>query len=144
VERRRTATRADPSSLSADFLWADHGRRRDDMPIKEWSETITIGEMNDEPSFSEDMESLIARIEEAEDAGPDIIINLENVTYLNSSNIAQLLKLRKVLQNLEARMRICGAADAVWSVMMVTGLDKVFEFTDDVTTSLASLQLLSD
>ena len=114
------------------------------MPIKEWSETITIGEMNDEPSFSEDMENLIARIEEAEDAGPDIIINLENVTYLNSSNIAQLLKLRKVLQNLEARMRICGAADAVWSVMMVTGLDKVFEFTDDVTTSLASLQLLSD
>lgn len=114
------------------------------MPIKEWSETIIIGEMNDEPSFSEDMENLIARIEEAEDAGPDIIINLESVTYLNSSNIAQLLKLRKVLQSLEARMRICGAADAVWSVMMVTGLDKVFEFTDDVTISLASLQLLGD
>jgi len=114
------------------------------MPIKEWSETITIADMNDEPAFSEDMESLIRRIEESELAGPDVIVNLENVTYLNSSNIAQLLKLRKALQSLDARMRICGATDAVWSVMMVTGLDKVFDFTDDVTTSLASLQLLDE
>lgn len=114
------------------------------MPIKDWSETITIGDMTDEPGFSEDMDTLIARIEAAEDAGPDVIVNLEHVSYLNSSNIAQLLKLRKALQALDARMRICGAADAVWSVMLVTGLDKVFEFTDDVTTSLASLQLSAD
>jgi hypothetical protein len=31
--------------------------------------------------------------------------------------------------------------DHVWSVMLVTGLDKVFEFTDDVSTSLASLMI---
>ena len=112
------------------------------MPIKAWSDTITIAEMNDEPAFSEDIETLIRRIESAEDAGPDVIIDLEQVSYLNSSNIAAMLKLRKALQKLEARMRVCGASDAVWSVMMVTGLDKVFDFTDDVTLALASLQLL--
>jgi len=31
----------------------------------------------------------------------------------------------------------------VWSVFMVTGLDKLFDFTDDVATSLASLQIES-
>ena len=41
----------------------------------------------------------------------------------------------------DARLRICSVDDAVWSVMLITGLDKVFEFTDDVSTSLASLQL---
>jgi hypothetical protein len=29
----------------------------------------------------------------------------------------------------------------VWGVLMITGLDKIFDFTDDVTTALASLQL---
>lgn len=114
------------------------------MPIKDWSDTITIAEMTDEPQFSDDMDALIARIEAMELAGPDVIVDLEQVNYLNSSNIAQLLKLRKALQQLDARMRICGAADAVWSVIMVTGLDKVFDFTDDMMTALASLQLMDE
>ena len=112
------------------------------MPIRDWSETIVIAALNDEPMLSEDLDSINRRIEAAEDAGPDVIVDLENVTYLNSSNIAQLLRLRKALDRLDARMRLCGVHDAVWSVMLVTGLDKVFSFNDDVTTSLASLQLM--
>jgi hypothetical protein len=41
-------------------------------------------------------------------------------------------------------MRLCGVRDNVWSVLMVTGLDKIFEFTEDVMTSLASLQIEAD
>ena len=111
------------------------------MPIHEWSEQIFIAELNDEPAFSEDMENLMRRLDEQPDGTPDVIVNMKTVSYLNSSNIAQLLKLRKRLTSTDARLRVCAVADAVWSVLLITGLDTVFEFTDDVTTSLASLQI---
>ena len=111
------------------------------MPITEWSDSILIVELNDEPTFSEDMEGLMRRLEDPDEGLPDIIANMQAVTYLNSSNIAQMLRLRKKLSSTKARLRICSVDDAVWSVLLITGLDKVFEFTDDVATSLASLQI---
>ena len=63
------------------------------------------------------------------------------MTYVSSSNLAQLLKLRKVLADNTRHLRLCSVCDDVWSVMMVTGLDKVFSFAPDPLTALASLQL---
>ena len=111
------------------------------MPLNQWSETILIAELNDEPAFSDDMDALGRRLEEGDGPLPDVIINLKAVTYLNSSNIAQLLSLRKQLDAGNARLRLCALSDPVWSVLATTGLDKMFQFTDDVSTSLASLQL---
>jgi anti-anti-sigma factor len=72
---------------------------------------------------------------------PDVIVNLKDVSRLNSSNLAQLLRLRKLVLSRRRRLRICAVGDIVWSVFLMTGLDKLFEFTDDVATSLASLQI---
>ncbi|MDG2031876.1 MAG: STAS domain-containing protein [Phycisphaerales bacterium] len=87
------------------------------------------------------MSSLMQRLDADQDEIPDMIVNLSSVTYLNSSNIAQLLRLRKKLNTAGRNMRICAVEDQVWGVLMITGLDKIFDFTDDVTTALASLQL---
>ena len=111
------------------------------MPIEAWSDEITIAELADEPAFSEDMGVLMQRLDGNEDSIPDMIVNLANVSYLNSSNIAQLLRLRKKVNTAGRNMRICAVDDQVWGVLMITGLDKIFDFTDDVTTALASLQL---
>lgn len=111
------------------------------MSINEWSETILIAELNDEPQFSEDVDALMTRLDDAGDVIPDVIVDMKAVTYMNSSNIAQLLKLRKRLQGAGSRLRVCAVNNAVWSVLLITGLDKIFDFTDDVTTSLASLQI---
>ena len=111
------------------------------MPIEAWSDEITIAELADETAFSEDMASLMQKLDANEDSIPDMIVNLSSVTYLNSSNIAQLLRLRKKLNTAGRNMRICAVEDQVWGVLMITGLDKIFDFTDDVTTALASLQL---
>ncbi|TVQ52339.1 MAG: anti-sigma factor antagonist [Phycisphaerales bacterium] len=110
------------------------------MALNNWSESITIAELNDEPSFSEDMELLIREVDEPEST-PDVIVDMKAVTYVSSSNLAQLLRLRKKLDSRGRRLRICAVNDKVWSVLITTGLDAVFEFTDDVTTSLASLQI---
>ena len=104
------------------------------MSLTDWSESITIAELSEEPMFSEDLNTLITRIEAEHDAqkpSPDVILNLAEVDYLNSSNIAQLLRLRKRLMANNARLRICCVGDQVWGVILVTGLDKLFEFHDE-------------
>ncbi len=111
------------------------------MPVQEWSETTLIAEMNDEPMFSEDFDALVARLDEAGELMPDVIVDLKDVSRLNSSNLAQLLRLRKTLLARDRRLRICSVGDPLWSVFLVTGLEQLFEFTDDVSTSLASLQI---
>ena len=111
------------------------------MPIHDWSQQILIFEAQDEPLFTEDMDALHRRIDDGEAEGTDVIVNMKAVTFLNSSNIAQLLRLRKKLISAEQRLRICAVCDQVWSMLLITGLDKVFDFTDDVSTSLASLQI---
>lgn len=111
------------------------------MPLNEWSNQILIAELNDEPAFSDDMDALSRRLEEASGSLPDVIVNLKAVTYLNSSNIAQLLRVRKQLHDAEARLRICAVSEPIMSIVATTGLDKMFQFTDDVSTSLASLHM---
>ncbi len=111
------------------------------MPIHDWSDDIIIAELSDEPAFSEDMEALMRRVEREEGFNQDIIVNMKSVAYVNSTNIAQFLRLRKAIIASSRRLRICAVCDQIWSVILITGLDKIFDFTDDVSTSLASLQL---
>jgi hypothetical protein len=36
---------------------------------------------------------------------------------------------------------LCGVNTQIWGVLLITGLDKVFEFVDSVPVALASVQL---
>ena len=65
------------------------------MPISEWSESILIAEVSDEPTFSEEMDALFRRLDEMGGSMPDVIVDASAVSYLNSSNISQLLKTRR-------------------------------------------------
>ncbi len=110
----------------------------------DWSDKIIICDLADEPSLSEELNALLARLENPSNAQhSSVVVNMEDVTYLNSSNIAQMLRVRKALAAHDGRLKIAGTRDAVWSVMMLTGLDKVFDFAPDKATALASLQLES-
>ena len=114
------------------------------MALTDWSEDILIVDLGDEPSFSDDMDALCRRLDHPPknaNLAPDVILNMQSVTYLNSSNLAQLLKVRKKLSLAGRKLRVCTVNDAVWSVLMTTGLDQVFSFNDDVSMSLASIQM---
>jgi anti-anti-sigma factor len=108
----------------------------------DWSESIVIAELTDEPAFSEEVNALIERVETEDEARvPHLVLNLAQVTYLNSSNIAQLLRLHKRLGRCGRTLKLCSLADEVWTLMLATGLDKVFRFAPDPLTALAGLQL---
>lgn len=108
------------------------------MAIQNWSESIVVVDLGDDPQFSDDLNTLIDRLEESPS---NVVLNFSAVGFINSSNVAKLLRLRKVMIANQRRMVFSSVNTQVWGVFLVTGLDKVFEFHDDVATALATLQL---
>ncbi|MGC9454391.1 MAG: STAS domain-containing protein [Phycisphaerae bacterium] len=108
------------------------------MAIQNWSEDILVAELADDPVFSDEVAALMERLEEEP---RDIVLNFAAVGFINSSNVAKLLRLRKQVLNHKRRLILCDVNAQVWGVFLVTGLDKIFEFTNDVSTALATLQL---
>ena len=109
------------------------------MSIENWSENIIVAELQDDPAFTDDLSVLIDQT--AEGADRDVVLNFSGVGYVNSSNIAKMLKLRKQLISNKRRLVLCGIDMNVWGIFLVTGLDKVFEFADSVSTGLATVQI---
>ena len=110
------------------------------MAVEQWSDNVLLGELADDPQFTDDLTAAVETC--TAKPGTDVLMNFSNVNYLNSSNIARLLKLRKlVMITNQRRLKICGINTHVWGVFLVTGLDKIFEFVDDVPSGLAALQM---
>ncbi|UCD28054.1 MAG: STAS domain-containing protein [Planctomycetota bacterium] len=110
------------------------------MPIDNWSDDVLLVDLADDPQFTDDLNALLETVENREDL--DVLLNFQNVTFLNSSNIAKLLKLRKLqIINHKRKLKLCSVNTHVWGVFLVTGLDKIFDVYDDVASGLASLKL---
>ncbi len=110
------------------------------MSIKDWSDNIILAELQDDPLFSDDLNAVQETLERRN--GCHAVLDFANVNFLNSSNIAKLLKLRKLMHSTgSGRLRLCGINTSAWGVFLVTGLDKIFDFCDDVPSGLASVQL---
>ncbi len=110
------------------------------MPLNNWSDTIVIAELLDEPALSEDLAALTARFETEGDRR-DVVLDMADVNYLTSSNIAALLRLRRLVLSSDCRMKVTGCSNSVWGIFLTTGLDKVFDFVDDKLMALAALQI---
>lgn len=108
------------------------------MAIQEWSDDIIVADLGDDPQFTDELAALIDKLEV--DA-KNVVLNFAAVGFVNSSNIAQLLRLRKQMISNEKKLILCDVNTQVWGVLLVTGLDKIFEYTNDVSTALAMLQL---
>lgn len=109
------------------------------MSIENWSEDVLIVQLQEDPVFTDDLSALVDQLNSKGDV--DIVLSFSAVNYLNSSNIAKLLKLRKKTVSNKRRLILCAINTNVWGLFLVTGLDKVFEFADNVATALTSVQL---
>ncbi|MEW6250087.1 MAG: STAS domain-containing protein [Planctomycetota bacterium] len=108
--------------------------------MQQWSENVIVAELGDDPQFTDDIAAIIEQC--TKDPRQDVLLNLSGVTYLNSSNIAHLLKVRKlVTMTNQRKLKLAGVSTQVWGVFLVTGLDRIFDFVDDVPSGLAALQI---
>jgi len=135
------------------------------MPI-DWSDDIVLIDFADEPEFSEEISALFEQLgmmpqapvkgEASNDISykrrpepdpasvgptPNLVLNFGAVSYLNSSHLAALLRLRKRVAEGDKRLVLCALNDELSSVMRHTGLDRVFQIAPDTMTGLASVQI---
>jgi len=111
------------------------------MAIEDWSERVIIAHLANEPQFSDDLQTITARNSANPEQPRDVVLDFASLRFVTSSQIAQLLKLRKDLAAAGTRMVLCAVDAQVWGSFLTTGLDKIFEFSDAVPTALATLQL---
>jgi anti-anti-sigma factor len=110
------------------------------MSIKDWSDNVILAELQDDPLFSDDLNAIQDLVGKRNRC--HVVLDFSAVSFLNSSNIAKLLRLRKLMHaSAPGKLRLCGIKTGVWGVFLVTGLDKIFDFCPDVTSGLASVQM---
>ena len=110
------------------------------MPVERWSDSVLVVRLADSPNTTEDLDALD---QETRQRRLDAVVDFGAVRMLNSSHLAKLIKIRRQMNTHESRLVLCGANDQVWGAFLVTNLDKLFEFADDVTMALATLQMTS-
>ena len=108
------------------------------MPIEKWSDKVNVLHLADDPQFTDDLQALENQTSTHPAAA---VLDMSAVHFINSSNIARLLKLRKQMITRDQRLVVCGVSTQVWGTFLVTGLDKVFTFSDSVPTALATIQM---
>src|SRR5437868_3461014 len=111
------------------------------MPLEKWSDQVNVVRLLDDPVFTDDLQLLQ---ELWEKNGGNAVLDFSTVKFINSSNISRLLRLRKQAVTSDLKLILCGISTQLWGTFLSTGLDKVFEFSDNVTTALATLQISSD
>lgn len=76
-----------------------------------------------------------------EHPGIHLILNFENVDYLSSAVLNELLRVNKAIQETRGSLRLCAVAPAILEVFQITNLDKVFIIhADGVDTDLRRLE----
>jgi anti-anti-sigma factor len=110
------------------------------MGIQNWSEDIILVELPSEPDMGDELKTVTELVRDRGDC--EVVIDFSSVDIVTSSSLSKLLKLRKLLSDCGHRLVLCNVAAATKGIFTVTGLDGIFEITDDKFVALASLQIV--
>ena len=86
------------------------------------------------PTIKEEIQKLI------EQEKYKIVINLDKVSYIDSSGIGALISSFSNLKKFEGKMRISNVAGSVRKVFELTKLTSFFDIDDDESQSIAALK----
>jgi len=67
-----------------------------------------------------------------------LVINLEKVTYMDSSGIGTLVEVFRRVNAYHGKLGLCGLNDRVYSVFEITRLDKFFKIYESEAEALAA------
>ena len=75
---------------------------------------------------------VVAKIEG--NSGVNLLLSFENVDYLSSAVLTELLRINKAIQEAQGQLRLCGVSKVILEIFQITNLDKMFTiYHDDVT-----------
>lgn len=111
------------------------------MGIQDWSENIIVVDLPQEPQIIDELKAIIEIVRDRGNC--DVVVDFSAVDIVTSSSLSAFLKLRKILTDCGHRLIFCNTAVATKSIFMITGIDEIFDFVDDKSVALASLQLVN-
>jgi anti-anti-sigma factor len=103
------------------------------MPIDPRPDGVVMVRLQDDPSLTDELESLAGR---ELPAHPGVVLDLSGVNYMNSSHLSRLLRARQRAVLADGRFVLCRVGGPLMGVFHATGLDKVFTLTDDEQTAV--------
>ena len=63
--------------------------------------------------------------------GVNLLLNFENVDYLSSAVLTELLKVKKAIDETRGRLRLCAVSPVIQEVFEITNLNTVFTIHPD-------------
>jgi len=108
------------------------------MGIDHSSHGILTIDLVPEPEMGAELETAVNLMHCGGDC--DVVIDFSSADIVTSSSLSKLLKLRKQVGDCGHRLVLCNVATATKGIFSITGLDGVFEFTDDKSAALASIK----
>ncbi len=109
------------------------------MSIEHWSDNIVLVNLAKEPQLGEELQMTTTVVADKKDC--DVVVDFSEVDIFTSSSIAKMLKLRKVIRDAGRNLLLSSVSSRTKELFVITGIDSVFEFVEDKTVALASLQL---
>ena len=111
------------------------------MRIQNWSEDIILVDLQREPQMREELKTVTDIINDRGDC--DVILDFSSVDIISSSSLSKLLTLRQLLTDCGHRLIFCSINNFTKQAFNITGLDGIFELTDDKFAASEELQRVS-
>jgi len=97
---------------------------------------VSVGGEIDLGTAAELGDHLVAAMQQA---GPDLVLDLSDVSFMDSTGLKVLLAAHKRLQLVGGHFALAAAGRSVRKVLTVTGLDQTFPVAETVDEALAAL-----
>jgi anti-anti-sigma factor len=110
-----------------------------DMKIRELNDIVIIDIGGDIRQYEVKGVSLYQHVRDQLNAGKrNILINFENVDFIDSLGVGDLLSSYVSTNNLGGRIKLLKVAPKIHLIFQVTLMDRLFEFFDDEVTAIES------
>lgn len=110
------------------------------MAVRSCAEGIWVAPLGDGPELAEQLKDLALKASAA-DKLVGIVVDLSALQRLNAVCLTHLLHVHKAAAAKDASLKLAAPSRHLWPVFRQTGLDKIFDFSPDVSSALAALQL---
>jgi anti-anti-sigma factor len=108
------------------------------MSIQNWSEGVILVDLPGGPELERELEKVSELLLDRADCA--VLLDLSNVSILNSHCLAILLRIRRQLQICGSRLVLFNIGTRAGGILSVTGLVDVFEIAGDRSQALAAVQ----
>jgi anti-sigma B factor antagonist len=113
-------------------------RQIEDVTVLDLSGRISLGEaLAFGPGSALILHDLVR--EQVNSGHNKILLNLSEVTYVDSSGLGELVSAMTTVRNQGGQLRMCGASPRIAELLRITHMDTVLNFDNDEATALRAL-----